>query len=102
MAIELTRLATSYAPAFHHLGTVYALLVANGIGDHNADDAIDAYRMALRLEPEYGYAHVNLGFAYAGRREWSRSKHHLDKAIVLAINVPGDVIRMVNDNAHSD
>ena len=45
------------------------------------DDAIESYKGALKLEPDYDEAHYNLGCSYRLRGEFDKSIHHLRHAI---------------------
>jgi cytochrome c-type biogenesis protein CcmH/NrfG len=56
---DWTKSAPEYAFAWYSLGMAYSGLNRN-------DDAIDAFRQALRIDPEYAFAWLDLGNAYSG------------------------------------
>ncbi|MPZ21550.1 MAG: tetratricopeptide repeat protein [Luteitalea sp.] len=51
--------------------------------DGEIEQAIAAYHHALRIQPDYVQAHVNLLSAYIGLRDWDRATEHYEKAIAL-------------------
>lgn len=87
----------SYAPTYINLGTVYSRLFVSGSGDKYADMALGAYKKAVTIEPHNGYAHYNLGLAYAGQRSWDDAKSHLKKAESYGIAVSSQIKSMVEN-----
>lgn len=90
-----------YAPAYVHLGVVYAKMVLANKGDNYVEDAIKAFSKALEIDPNNGLAHYNVGMAYAAQHKWSLAKEHVFKASSLGIRVPDDIISRVQREAAS-
>lgn len=90
-----------YAPAYVHLGVVYAQMILANKGDHYANDAIKAYSKAIAIDPNNGLAHHNIGVAYAAQHNWNLAKEHLSKASSLGIRIPDDVMSRVQREAAS-
>ncbi len=93
--------ALKYAPAFVHLGVVYAQMVSANKGDNYSDEAIKAFSKALEIDPNNGLAHYNVGMVYAAQHKWSLAKEHLSKALSLGIRIPDDVMSRVQREAAS-
>jgi protein O-GlcNAc transferase len=64
------------ALTWHHLGDVH--LAVGELGE-----AIANYEQAVRLCPDFGEAHHNLGIAWQRLGEWARSANCLQEAIRL-------------------
>ncbi len=46
-------------------------------------EAIEAFKNALRFDPNYGLAHYNLAVTYMNEKEYDLAVRHYDKAISL-------------------
>ncbi|MBI4527025.1 MAG: tetratricopeptide repeat protein [Deltaproteobacteria bacterium] len=101
LAKKACDLAPKYAPGFVHLGVVYAQMVLSNKGDNYASDAIKSYSRAIEIDANNGFAHYNIGVAYAAQHKWSMAKEHLSKASSLGIRIPGDVMARVQSEAAS-
>jgi Flp pilus assembly protein TadD len=72
-----TLACTSHNPRAHNsLGTALA-------GRGQFDEAIDHYRKALEIMPDYVKAHTNLGAALAGRGQFDEAIAHYRKALEI-------------------
>lgn len=56
--------------------------------EHRSQEAIRAYREALRLEPGHGPTHYELGWSYWTLRDWAGAVEHWDKATKLGAATP--------------
>jgi len=95
LAIRAHNLAPDSAPVAVHLGTVYANLIQANKEDRYISDAIEAYKSAIKRDPQFGLAYYNLGVAQAARRHWSEAKDHLMKASSLGVPVPKDLLAQI-------
>lgn len=69
-----------------HVGA-HALLALLYLESGDRELASDEWSTVLRLEPENFDAHRGLGFVALEREDWSRARHHLERASELR---PGD------------
>jgi len=51
------------------------------------DEAIACYREAIRLKPEYGQAHANLGHALMEQTKWAEAEAAYRKALALKVKL---------------
>jgi eukaryotic-like serine/threonine-protein kinase len=82
MSALLTRTYPQYANAFHIHGN--SLIIA---GDF--EQAADAYREALRLDPYYALSRVNLALALIGQNRFDEAERVVQEGIDRGIDSPG-------------
>ena len=62
--------------SFYDLGQYYFNLP-------DLDRALEAFRKALELDPNYGLIHIYLGWIYLDRRDYPKALEHLNKYVAL-------------------
>jgi tetratricopeptide (TPR) repeat protein len=78
---DTVRKSPGKARVFYNLGVAYK-------GGGEIDRAIEHYRIALRLKPEYAEAHNGIGVLYASRGLTGKAKAHLRIALRLKPDFP--------------
>lgn len=56
--------------------------------DRRTEAAIEAYRRALKLDPDYALAHYEIGWSYWVLAKWDKVVHHWQRARALKVNRP--------------
>ena len=82
---------------YHHLGLVYA-------ADGRDEDAINAFRKVLELDPDYGLAHATLGGYYKKMGLDELAQEHIGKAMKIIYDSENEYNRacMESINGHVD
>jgi tetratricopeptide (TPR) repeat protein len=75
--------------AYNNLGNVYFVM-----GQYQK--ALDAYKNALQVFPEYSRAHDNMGLAYEALREWDLAIEAYKSSIQFAPEYPLSYLHLAN------
>jgi Tfp pilus assembly protein PilF len=59
------------------------------------DEGMQALETALRIDPKYGIAHVNMAVVYHKKGDNKKAIEHCEKAIDLGTHVPPQLLSLL-------